>query len=883
MNNPYIRDKIEVDADFNGRLSATGSGPLFFLARVIELHAEMQVGARSVVIVADEFLGNGHLVNAMGASSSSSGLDGAHAVAAVPPDGASGQSGGDGGAGGAGGSVTVMCRRSSGVHINTSGGAGAAGGNGGNGEAGAPVHVIPGKVTTTIEITPEGLPIEVTTQEPDIELPGTLGGFGGGGGAGGSGGNAGNIQFTSIVDDSAPVLVATGGPGAPGGAGGLPGPHGAGVPIPEDFDNSPFPGAFGTTGADGTVAVATVTEEEYVAGLRPLLDNDVDSFANHWAPYRLIVGQYYYRQDRKSDPTKGQLAATEFARTLELQPNNPDAVQWNRQFMEFPRPRPVTPDIAWEPGGLNALALPRDLDVLPRFQTFANTFAAFSILVLDFLRSGTTVIGQQAQFDTWQAFLTKQRDAAVAAQAKTLEDREQAETEARFSAEAIASVQARLDQTTADIQAAMEEMREEEMSFGDIVGTVASVAAAVVAVVAAVPSLGASLVALAPSMVALSSAVLDDADDIAKAVLAGDPADTEAIKKAYDKVDKQSADVVKGAKAIVSFVEVVQKLSKSVTPDNSKHVALVRHGIELTHELLLARHRITLADQRQEAAVARVARAGEAIAGINAVIAEVSTSAERFRRTALHAIAIAEGKADALLTLAFYAQRSAEIYTLNDHEDKVHLESGHLHPDDFRAYLEGEITEIDLVGLLDASWSGLLGLLQLQVEFDQFTTQFHEPDRRRLSFAAGGPEVETLRATRRFPFRIDASSLPADQFDAKARGVRLALVGATHPAGEVTCEIRHGSAYETRRNGGAIHVAILQPRVSTRNAKLERLLADEGLGPDPVLTDPTSLSFWGRGIGGDYEFSIPDHEFDAGLDLTGLTEVQIWISYQFLR
>ena len=70
---------------------------------------------------------------------------------------------------------------------------------------------------------------------------------------------------------------------------------------------------------------------------------------------------------------------------------------------------------------------------------------------------------------------------------------------------------------------------------------------------------------------------------------------------------------------------------------------------------------------------------------------------------------------------------------------------------------------------------------------------------------------------------------------------------------------------------GAIHVAILQPRVSNRPAKLERLLADEGLGPDPVLTDPTSLSFWGRGIGGDYEFSIPDHEFDAGLDLTGLT------------
>ena len=100
---------------------------------------------------------------------------------------------------------------------------------------------------------------------------------------------------------------------------------------------------------------------------------------------------------------------------------------------------------------------------------------------------------------------------------------------------------------------------------------------------------------------------------------------------------------------------------------------------------------------------------------------------------------------------------------------------------------------------------------------------------------------------------------------------------------EVTCEIWHGSAYETRRGNGSITVTVLQPRVSNRNAKLERLIADEGLGPDPLLSDPQSLAFWGRGIGGDWEFAIPDHEFDAGLDLTGLTEVQVWIAYQFRR
>lgn len=78
-------------------------------------------------------------------------------------------------------------------------------------------------------------------------------------------------------------------------------------------------------------------------------------------------------------------------------------------------------------------------------------------------------------------------------------------------------------------------------------------------------------------------------------------------------------------------------------------------------------------------------------------------------------------------------------------------------------------------------------------------------------------------------------------------------------------------------------MTLLQPRVSSRDAKLGPLAADEGLAPDPLLTDPQSLAFWGRGIGGDYELSIPDHEFEAGLDLTGLTEVQVFIGYQFLR
>ena len=77
-------------------------------------------------------------------------------------------------------------------------------------------------------------------------------------------------------------------------------------------------------------------------------------------------------------------------------------------------------------------------------------------------------------------------------------------------------------------------------------------------------------------------------------------------------------------------------------------------------------------------------------------------------------------------------------------------------------------------------------------------------------------------------------------------------------------------------------MTVLQPRSSTREAKLERLAADEGIGPDPLLTEPQSLSFWGRGLGGDYELSIPDHELKV-LDLSGVTEVQVWVGYTFHR
>ena len=269
--------------------------------------------------------------------------------------------------------------------------------------------------------------------------------------------------------------------------------------------------------------------------------------------------------------------------------------------------------------------------------------------------------------------------------------------------------------------------------------------------------------------------------------------------------------------------------------------------------------------------------------GIDSVDAALTASKDALRATGLHAVGIAESRADALLTLAFYAQRSMEIYTWTDQEDKVKLETGRLHPDRVRDYDEGLILETKLVELLTSSWDGFNGLLDLQVAFEGFVSQMHVADTRRLSFRPDHPAFETLRSTHRLPFRVDAASLPPEQADAKVRAVRVALVGATHPTGsQVSCQVRHGSAYEMRRRGGSVEVMVLQSMATIRQAKLEQLAANEGLAADPLLTDPQSLAFWGRGIGGEWELTIARHEVESGLDLTGLTEVQVWITYQCL-
>ncbi|MET0672299.1 MAG: hypothetical protein ABWY37_02285, partial [Microbacterium pygmaeum] len=213
----------------------------------------------------------------------------------------------------------------------------------------------------------------------------------------------------------------------------------------------------------------------------------------------------------------------------------------------------------------------------------------------------------------------------------------------------------------------------------------------------------------------------------------------------------------------------------------------------------------------------------------------------------------------------------------------IALDAGVLSPETWLDYYEKRITDNQLAEALTVSWGKMLKPLNIQQDYLSYFERAHDQDVLSRIFRPGDREFEQLRETGRFDFFVDAARIPEGRADAKIRSVRLALVGATHPTGAVSCEIRHGGRYEQRRADGTIDVQLLQARTSTRRAVLTPLDPEENATVDVPLTAPLSLAFWGRGIGGDWSVSVVGARENAGLDVSGLTEIQVEIRYQFVR
>ncbi|MFJ4060866.1 hypothetical protein [Streptomyces albogriseolus] len=860
---PYIRDTVTITEQLNTFCTRPSIGPVFLIGRIVkhEVGCNLRVTANRVIIVADVYDGTNGMIDASATS-----------------------------AGGPGGTVTVMCRRSINARVNACGGQGAAGAAGEAGSAGTASYHRDGYWETVTD------PVTMETRDvwhPEEDIPGADPTNGSPGGPGGPGGSGGSITFTSIKDDTPPDLLAAGGAGGPGGPGGA----AAQGPFSEGSIEGE-PGPSGPDGAEGQVNVATLEEADYLAALRPLLNSTGRPYANYWAPYRITMGEHFHRlydsgvmdsaeyarhvgDSGVPDRAKyGPLAANEFERALELQPNNADAIRLQRQLVGFV-PKPGAARVG---GGTNALGLPRDLDVVPNFDGYVKAFTSFLTPVLLFLHDGVDKILSANEVGRLSEIAGQLSLEAVKARENAEDSLGIAKTELEQADSGVAYAQSELDQATAAISRAIVEAQQQPDSpEDDILSTVIEVGSAVLGVAAAIPSGGASLVALAPSLMTLADSVLDAAGPYVRDLLRGDAQDLQKIRDAYNAVGQDPSAVISGGRTIVNFATVAQRLGEMTRNQNAPHMALIKRGTDLAHELLLARNRAVLARQHLDAATARLARAHDVVAQADALQHNQALNAEAIKQAGLAAIYTAQARGDVLLSLAFRAKRSVEIYTLKDEDANFPLDAGRICPDLATDYYEKEIDDVRLMQELNSSWGKILSLADMQNDYVEYFDRPLDKDWMRRSFTAPEPQVAELQSLHRFTFEIDpGADLPNGHFEAKIRSIRLALVGASHPEGEISCEVHHDGKYLQLRPDKTVTTQLLLPKVSTCNAKTTPLLPDE-FGDASPLDAPKSLAFWGRGLGGSWQVTIPQQQFDGGLDLSGLTRIQVWIGYQFLR
>jgi hypothetical protein len=385
---PYIRDEVRINAYVQAFYDQfVGDGPVYLLGRLVSHEAgfNLRVGSRPVIIVADIYDGAGQMIDASGAYPSRNGN-----------------------------TVTVRCRRSINAQINVSGATGANGYAGANGSEGVPEDAIEGHYITVMdpgtgEEREEWVPREVI--RPAIpEVPPAMGG------PGGAGGNAGTLVFTSL-EECWPSLAAEGGAGGAGGPGGTLG------------DIQAEEGSFGANGHSSAIDYSIVSEQDYLK----LIKSDLGIYANYWAPFRIVTGIYFYHRYNSRIANRSSylpMAVTEFAAALQFQPDNRDAVRYYNQLVGAGAN--VAPEAAnLGGGGNNALGLPRNMDLLPRFDYYFDAYTSFGALALAFLNNGTQWLLGAEGYAAMVDFASQQRLQMLAARDNSADELNIAKAEQR--------------------------------------------------------------------------------------------------------------------------------------------------------------------------------------------------------------------------------------------------------------------------------------------------------------------------------------------------------------------------------------------------------------------------------------------------------------------
>ncbi len=877
-----IRDRIVIDAKLRDKLQKIGASyPIVLVAREI-VHAsnvDLVIPGGNIAIIATRYDGRGQLIDVGGADGAAGapGRRGARGFAGdadISTPGSLGGPGGAGRAGLAGGSIRLIAEQLGRVALRANGGNGGRGGAGGAGGDGGPGRKGSGSFD---------------------EHQGSAGGAGGPAGNGGNGGNGGTIEvrFTAAGVPDAMTLTADGGAGGKAGPTGLGGTSG--------FNAEPSHGARGAAGRAGANGKPTTPgiEPLGVAAFRKMVEKVLGKeTAADWAAYRLSVGVYCYRRYKPGDQQRsGQLkmATAEFDAILRLVPGHAEAMRYNRQI-----------EMAQ-----NVLGFGANFDLLPDFATYIAEYKSDVSFVRDFYNSGIALLLAGANEDTVRAQLVRDGTALNGRIAISARDRDAAKAGVERAVEVAEHAAKRLQDLNAQIVAASARTPDESISFGTIVSTVGLVATAVVAVAGAVVTGGTSLAALVPAIAGLAVQL----DGIGGHLFSATTGEIDDAKAKYAEVGKNFDKVVMSAKAGImataSFVEAIKKFSTAKS-SNTEIVGLMRQGVELAYELLIANLHNKQAELTYEAHVTEIAVSDELVKLVEAQSASTRLGEEILRTSGRAAVRATQSTINSLLTTAFKAQRAVEIYTFQDASGHVSFDSGFVHPDLEADFDEASFDASDnpagtsdadrlakintlklqiqlLVAAYTDSWAQFLDPVALQNLFDGYfsNAQFPFVDSQLVKTVTNATSLAAFRDrsgdTASISVLVDQSDLVADEFETKIVGVSVALIGATVSAPGLPCDVIHGGAYLSRLRADSL---LVQPLTPQKQRTLPRLSAfDQNNPPTPSGPSDRRLinthNLWGRGAAGAWEISIPEVVLrQFGVDLTGLTAIQLWISTQ---
>ena len=788
---------------------------------------------------------------------------------AVP--GSVGATGGTGAAGQPASSITLVAQRVTDARLIATGRAGGNGGTGGAGAKGADGLMDPGS---------EG-PGPVT--KPTCLRDGEDGGNGGNGGRGGNGGNGGAITVQLVSKQGALHLDGKAGPGGKGAAPGAAGKGGAKV----GKCAAGKPGKPGEhAGEPGKPGTAKVTEtalaiDAWWKAATAVLGGPL---ALSWAGYRTRVGEYAFRKyapsDRPVRQTEGRrwVARREFEAALALYAKvAPAKVNASR----------AATLLGYLDKALTPIGIGYQHDLRPDFHFYEEfitdyqgrrdeLFGETLQLLLDIKNTGD----KSKLAATLRAHAVGMSTAAEKDSQLAQSQREEEKLGLQQAKNRLSAIQAQLE--------AVRDAREQdaaEFDFGDIVVGVAEVVGAVIAVVGAVYSAGQTITAYVALIGTVAATAIDvgvAAVEIATYLDMSDPSNPKPtpagtavigdLKKAID----HTAKLVDKGKAVVQLFE-----GESDDEFDEKERELLVKAFDATVEVNL---RTIDVDQSVLAAESAKQKWDVYQADANS-LQDLKSGFEKdmdvLVRVTLALIRQFQTYVDHFIAYGFCRDRAFDLYTLAKvpQAPRFPFDYGYLHPDDEEDafFALGRKDSSRVLGLLEKYVTSLAKFepAELRKEYDDYWTTLGFDGH--VAVSVTDPNVlKSLKGSRTASFQVDLAAF-GSHAELKIGRVEVALIGAkTKPDHKwVQVELEHCGPSVNRRMDNT-RVAIDAPRrIESSPAQIE------GINPED-LNETDKQVFWGRSPAARWRVSItPQAADEAGLDLGGLTQVQLSVKYAY--